>query len=194
VTEIVIPGADEFGTRVNHRTPLAQVVAVLRRHNPRADYRELRSTAEALRRNGHPFPNGDFVPLSDEASDLLRHLTREREPEVSRDRTPDRFDSGADSGAVPSAVVDADARAPESVVGVVETATPGERKPTRAEVEAWLATQPKRNRPVMSKSGRIPAATLAAYRAAHRDEVLAEMVPVEGGEPMPAEVPPTEIY
>jgi hypothetical protein len=182
VTEIVIPGADEFGARVNHRTPLASVVAVLRRHNPRADYKALRALAESMRRNGHPMPDGVVT------GELV-----ERQAEVSRERTPDQFDSGADSGAVPSAVVDADARAPESVVASVEV--PAEpRKPTRAEVEAWIATQPKRSRPAMSASGRIPAATLAAYRAAHRDEVLGSMVPVEGGAPMPAEVPPEEVH
>lgn len=202
MTQIVIPGADEFGARVNHRTPLAKVIAVLRRHNPDADYKALRVAAESLRRFGHPAPDG----------------VRNEGPQGLQ---PDRFDSGTDSAAVPSDVVDADARAAESEVGeepvdegvepeeadeeVVEDVPPGgavvevevpvvERRPTRAEVAAWVARQPKRNRPAMSPAGRIPAATLAAYRAAHRGEVLASMVPVEGGAPMPAEAPPEEVH
>ena len=47
MTQIVIPGADEFGVRVNHRTPLAKVIAVLRRHNPEAFY------SKTISRDGH---------------------------------------------------------------------------------------------------------------------------------------------
>lgn len=167
MTQLVIPAPDVFGGRVTSRTPLAVVVAALRRENPRAPFAQLKRVAESLRQNGHP----------DAA-------------QISRDRMPDRFDSGADSGAVPSAVVDADARAPESEVG--EAAE--ERKPTRGEIQAWNATLPKRDQFVISKQGRIPAAILVAYREAYREEVLASMVPVEGGAPMPAETPSTEVH
>lgn len=173
MTQLVIPAPDAFGGRVTPSTPLGVLVAVLRRSNPRAPFGQLKRAAEELRAG-----------------------------KVSREPRPDRFDSGTDSGAVPSAVVDADARAPESEVAEPDASAPAsiaierelERKPTRAEVEAWLAEQPKRNRPTMSKSGRIPAAILTAYREAHREEMLASMVPVEGGAPMPADVPPADVH
>jgi hypothetical protein len=180
--QIVIPEPDSFGFRVTAHTPLAHLVAVLRRANPRATFGDLKTAASALQREGFPAPA--------------------TESEVSREASPGRFDSGADSAAhVVRAVAESEVgetpdagEAPAATDSRPELATPapGERKPTRAEVEAWLARQPKRNRPVMSKSGRIPAAVLTAYRAAHRDEVLASMVPVEGGSPMPAE-PPDDI-
>lgn len=162
MTRLVIPAPDAFGGRVTPSTPSGVLVAVLRRHNPDADFRALKRAAESLRQNGHP----------------------DTAPQMPRERTPGRFDSDADSG---GSVVSADPGPPEPVVGA-------ERKPSRAEVEAWLARQPKHDRLVMSKSGRIPAAILAAWREAHREEVLASMVPVEGGAPMPAEDPPTEVH
>jgi len=173
VTQIVIPDAESFGVRVNHRTPLAAVVSVLRRHNPDASFGQIKAVAEGIRQNGLPVA------------------------EVSREASPEPFDSATEPDAVPSAVVDADARASGSEVGAASSAAqpaPGERKPTRAEVLAWIDTLPKRQRPKMSASGRVPAAVLTAYRAAHRDEVLASMVPVEGGAPIPAEPPITEVH
>lgn len=180
MTQIVIPDADQLGVRVTPRTPLAVVVAALRRHNQRAPLGQLKRAAEQLRLSGSATP-----PPADE-------------PEVSREPGPDRFDSGTGS--------DVDNSAPVSSPSEPEVAAPGgdsataapapepRRKPTRAEVEAWIATLPKRQRPQMSKSGRIPAAVLTAYRAAQRDEVLSSMVPVEGGEPIPAEPPITEVH
>lgn len=167
----VTPEADAFGFRVNPRTPLAHVVAVLKRHNPRASFAQIKNAAETLRRDGLPTA----------------------ESEVSREPRPGLFDSGADSGATNSAPVSS---APESEVAVEPDGEPSDgperHKPSRAEVAEWVAKQSARARRdlPMSSRGRIPAATLAAYRAAHRDEVMASMVPVEGGSPMPAEVPP----
>jgi len=187
VTQTVIPDADQLGVRVTPRTPLAVVVAALRRHNPRTPLGQLKRAAEQLRLSG----NVATPPPADE-------------PEVSREASPGLFDSGVSSG--PAVPQDATATEPELVVGEPEEAAPGDdsataapapeptRKPTRAEVEAWIATLPKRQRPQMSKSGRIPVAVLTAYRAAQRDEVLSSMVPVEGGEPIPAEPPITEVH
>lgn len=171
MTQIVIPDAESFGVRVNHRTPLAAVVSVLRRHNPDASFGQIKAVAEGIRQNGLPVA------------------------EVSREASPDRFDSGAGSDADNSIAPASSPSEPE--VGAASSAAqpaPGERKPTRAEVLAWIDTLPKRQRPKMSASGRVPAAVLTAYRAAHRDEVLASMVPVEGGAPIPAEPPITEVH
>lgn len=164
----VTPGADAFGFRVNPSTPLAHVVAVLKRHNPRAPFAQLRNAAETLRRDGLPPVGGEVG----EPSTFGEHLSTS--------------DAGGEAPEATAAQPDL-ATPPASVEPY---------KPKRADVEAWVAQQSaraRRNLP-MSSRGRIPAATLAAYRAAyraaHRDEVMASMVPVEGGSPMPAEVPP----
>jgi len=193
VTQLVIPSADSFRARVNHTTPLSALVAELRRLNPRAPYGQLKATAEAMRRG-----------------------------EVSMEDAPRRFDSDADSGAphrtpdAPESEVedhgsapttsapDADAQALVDLHAVAQIAEARERylaehKPDRAAVEAWVARQRGGAKGLsMSKSGRIPTAVLTAYRKAHRDEILASMVAVEGGgEPMPADVPlgsPYEVH
>ena len=171
MTDLVIPAPDAFGGRVTPQTPLGVLVATLRRHNPRAPFGQLKRAAEQLRQTGLP----------------------ERAEGLQGPR-PDRFDSGTgsegDAGHEPPSP-------PEPAVA--ELPAPSQRKPTRAEVTAWLETLPKRQRPKMSASGRIPAAVLTAYRAAHRDEVLASMVPVENAdgspaEPMPADPPITEVH
>lgn len=80
--QLVIPEPDSFGFRVNRATPLAHVVAVLRRANPDAPYGELRVAAERLRLG----------------------------VEMSREPRPDRFDSGTsgaeESSPAPEAVAD----------------------------------------------------------------------------------------
>jgi len=85
--QFVVPEPDAFGFRLGRNTPLAHVVAVLRRHNPTADLGQLKRAAEQLRAGGRP--------------------------QVSREPRPDRFDSGtgADGPAAgnPSAPVVADA-------------------------------------------------------------------------------------
>ena len=173
---LVIPQPDAFGLRVNRSTPLAKVVAVLRQHNPRAPYASIRVAAEQLMHGVWP------------------------DAQVSEERAPVRFDSGADPTAVPSASVDDDARAVGSEVG--DTATepavdPAEQlaawQPERSDVAAWVAKQRGLAKGLtMNKSGRIPARVLTAYRQAHRDEYLATLVPVvnadgSAGEPMPAD-------
>jgi hypothetical protein len=178
VTQLVIPAPDAFGGRVNTQTPLARVVAVLRQHNPRAPFAQLRTAAEALRLGqapAVPFVQAESVPGSVAPSETAARVFVD-------ESTKTRVDAEA-IAAVPAASDN-------------PPAVPERRKPTRAEVEAWVAAQPKRDRSklAMSSRGRIPAATLAAYRAAHRDEVLASMVPVEGGAPIPAEPPEPEFY
>ncbi len=180
--QLVIPQPDEFGLRVSPSTPLAHVVAVLRRHNPRAPFGQLKSAAESLR-SGNP-PAG----------------RRDVEGEVSRDRMPEPFDSAVDSGsAVPQ---DATATEPESEVAppaVDPEVALSEWNPARAAVAAWVAKQRGLAKGLhMTKSGRIPRAVLAAYRQAHRDEYLASLVPVinpDGtrAEPMPADAPIGEV-
>lgn len=166
---LVIPAPDAFGGRVTPWTQLGRVVAVLRAHNPDAPYSQIKAVAAQLLRDGLPQPG---------------------EPEVPREPRPDRFDSGAGGSEDSSATVES-SESPEVGARLAEV---DQRKPSRAEVEAWLARQPKRLGLTMSKSGRIPAAILVAWRQAHREEILAAMVPVEGGAPMPAEEPPAEVH
>jgi hypothetical protein len=147
------------------RTPLAHVVAVLRRANPDADFTQLRRAAEDLR-------FGRVAPAAPEPSNGLM-------PEDVEGKRAEGEAPGV-TGSLP-------------VPATPSTAPVDERHPSRAEVTAWLATQ-KRSGLVMSKSGRIPAAVLVAWREAHREEILASMVPVVGGEPLPAEPPEPEAY
>lgn len=182
MSRLVIPDPDAFGVRVTTQTPLAHVVAVLRRANPRATFGELKVAANELMSGRWPAV------------------------EVSGERAPIRFDSGADPTAVPSASVDDDARAVGSEVAAVEEGGSAptnidtapavdpeqqlaEWQPERNDVAAWVAKQRGLAKGLtMNKSGRIPARVLTAYRQAHRAEILASLVPVAGGgEPMPAE-------
>ena len=169
--DLVIPGPDSFGFRVNARTPLAHVVGVLRRANPRASYNSLRAAAEALRSGSR---------------------------EVSREPRPDRFDSGTGASAVPSGAGTADARAGAPAVADPATLDEIENgKVARAAVAAWAKAQtPALDVPA---KGFLPGAVVAAYRAAMRDEYLASLTPVVNAdgtpaEPMPADVPPSEVH
>ena len=154
--QLVIPEPDAFGFRVTNQTPLALIVAVLRQANPRAAFGALKFAAAGLQRGEWPAP-------------------AEPDPAVEVDTAARVFvDESTKTREAPQESVPAPADNPPAV------AAPERRKPTRAEVEAWVARQPRaaRGKLQMSSRGRIPAATLAAYRAAHRDEVLASMVPV----------------
>lgn len=164
--QLVIPEPDSFGFRVNVRTPLAHLVAVLRRENPRAPYAQIKLAAEQLRLGTH---------------------------KVSREPRPDRFDSGtagaADNSAPVSSSVPAAVAAEPDPARLDEIAN---GKAPRAEVVAWAQAQ---SPPLqVPPKGFLPAAVIVAYRAAMRDEYMASLVPVEGGAPMPAEVPPHETY
>lgn len=184
--QLVIPQPDAFGLRVTRATPLAKVVAVLRQHNPRASYAQIRAAAERL---------------------MLGEW-----PEDVQSPRLDRFDSTPDPTAVPSAPVDGDARAVGSGVAAAAVEEGGSAptnvdpdpaqpsvdeqlaawQPERSDVAAWIAKQKGLAKGLsMSNSGRIPAKVLSAYREAHRDEYLASLVPVRyadgsAGEPMPA--------
>lgn len=172
--EIVIPGPDSFGFRVNARTPLAHVVGVLRRANPRASYNSLRAAAEALRSG----------------------------QQMTREPRPDRFDSGT-AGVVdnsPAAVPSSAAESSPTPAAVADPATLDEienGKVARAAVAAWAKAQtPALDVPA---KGFLPGAVVAAYRAAMRDEYLASLTPVVNAdgtpaEPMPADVPPSEVH
>lgn len=160
--QLVIPEPDSFGFRVNARTPLAHVVAVLRRANPQAPYAQIKLTAEQLRLGTH---------------------------KVAREPRPDRFDSGTDSGADPHSVPES-AVADPARLDEIETG-----KVKRAEAAEWA----RANGMEVPAKGFLPAAVLVAYRAAMRDEYMASLVPVVNAdgspaEPMPAEVPSTEVH
>lgn len=161
------PGSD-VGFRVTTTTPLARIVAVLRRLNPDAPARQLLLAADRVRNASRP-------------------AARSAKPaaEVSREPGPDQFDSGADSGGPETAPGE-----PESVVAEQEPPTvtiDDAPDPTRDEVREWLAAQGRE--PL--KPGRIPKHILAEYREANREQILASLVPVtDGGEPIPADVPP----
>lgn len=121
-------------------------------------------------------PRVPFAQLKTTAEQLMRG-------EVSGERAPVPFDSGA--AGVGEQPLQAESTAPAEVAPLDES---------RAAVAAWVATQKKLS---MSKSGRIPAAIMTAYREAHREEHLASLVPVVDSsghkeEPIPADAPPTE--
>lgn len=164
---LVIPEPDSFGFRVTTRTPLALIVAALRRENPRAPFAQVKRAAEQIRAGASPA------------------AASRAGAEVPRERTPDRFDSGAEPDAVPSGSDVDDARASGS-----EVAAYVEPNPARDEIARWVAEQRGRAKGLeLNKSGRVPRHILAAYREDRREEYLASLVPVEGGAPMPAEVP-----
>ena len=160
--QLVIPEPDSFGFRVNARTPLAHMVAVLRRHNPQAPYSQIRIAAEQLRLGTRKVP---------------------REPR------PDRFDSGTDSGADPHSV-------PESAVADPARLDEIENgKVKRAAAAEWA----RANGMDVPAKGFLPAALIVAYRAHLRDEYVASLTPVVNAdgspaEPMPADVPATEVH
>ena len=178
MSRLVIPDPDAFGVRVTTQTPLAHVVAVLRRANPRATFGELKVAANELMSGRWPAV------------------------EVSSDPGREPFDSAA-AGASEQALqpeslapaeVDADATVEEGGSAPTSTAPdPAEQlaawQPERSDVAAWVAKQRGLAKGLtMNKSGRVPARVLTAYREAHRGEYLASLVPVAGGgEPMPAE-------
>lgn len=157
MTNLVIPQPDELGLRVTTQTPLAKVVGVLRRHNPRASFAELRSAAAALIDGEWPTSDVELLPADPETFELAAEV------------------------AEPLAPVDA-------VEAIDTQAQLDAWQPERTDVAAWVARQRGLAKGLaMSKSGRVPARVLTAYREAHRDDYLASLVPVEGGDPMPAE-------
>lgn len=175
--QLVIPALEAFGRRVNARTPLAQVIGVLRRHNPRAPFAQIKLAAEQLKSGS--LPMGDQGPR------------------------PDRFDSGTAGAADNSAPADAasasgSSPAPAEVAAEPDPARLDEienAKVKRAEVAAWAAA----NGHEVPAKGFLPGAVVTAYRAAMREEYLASLVPVRNedgtaGEPLPAEPVPTEVH
>lgn len=128
MTHLVIPDPDSLGIRVNLHTPLGQVVAELRRLNPRAPYTDIKRAAEEMRRQ------------------------------------PAAPSSPAEPAELPAAVAAGPEEPPPAVV--VEKPKPAARRQAKAPTS--------RKRPP-------------------RNEAEASMVPVEGGEPIPAEPPPAQL-
>lgn len=169
--QLVIPEPESFGFRVNARTPLAHVVAVLRRHNPQAPYPQIKLAAEQLRLGTH---------------------------KVTREPRPEPFDSATDSGAGRGGTGDGPAEsAPESAVAPdparLDEIENGKIK--RAAAADWA----RANGMDVPAKGFLPAALIVAYRAHLRGEYLASLTPVVNAdgspaEPMPADVPATEVH
>jgi len=128
-------------------------------------------------------PDASYAQIKLAAEDLRnghgRAAEPEGEPQVSREPGPEPFDSATDASTeVPQ---DATATVPASEVA----------DPTRDQVKAWLDATGG----VQLKPGRIPKHIMQAYRDAHREEMVASMVPVEGGgDPIPAEPPEPPRY
>lgn len=170
--QLVIPGPDSFGFRVNARTPLALLIGILRRHNPDVPFAHIKLAAERLRSGARP--------MGDQGS------------------RPEPFNSATGPTAVPSAPASGDARAVGPAVAEPGLARLDEietGKIKRAEAAAWAQA----NGYDVPAKGFLPGAVVAAYRAAMRDEYLASLVPVvnaEGmpAEPMPAEAPATKVH
>lgn len=162
--QLVIPEPDAFGFRVNARTPLAHVVAVVRRANPRAPYAQVKLLAEQLRLGT-----------------------------VSRERTPGRFDSGAAAGAAdsPAAVVDGGSAPTESAPDPARLDEIEHGKLVRADVAAWAAQNGHDVPPKGFLPGAVIAAYRAAQRDEYMASLVPVLNP-DGStaEPMPADALP----